>query len=325
MSGATMSGATGKLEFVSCSGTGFCMAAGENGSSDIVDVDVNGTWTTSHPALGTLSGLSCASPTDCIAIENLGKNAEAWQYSGTSWKVVLRQSNAKFASVACAAAGRCTIVGSQSSAHLLDVIAGSTTTAIDVTGPGAAQAGFDCTSDVFCVGVNSVGETPTIPTAAVYNGHVWAKSNIGSESFDTFVYDVACGSSVDCFATGSGDDNLTPFGTVLEHFNGARWSAVTSPDPVNGFDQLLYVTCAARSRFCSSVGVTASAPAFHFMALPLAAGSAWSWFRIPNLTGQTPAVSCSASNSCVAAGWTKRAGGTTTYVETWNGKVWAAN
>jgi putative FmdB family regulatory protein len=130
-----------------------------------------------------------------MPIENLGKNAEASQYSGTSWKVVLRQSNANFASVACAAAGRCTIVGSQSSAHLLDVIARSTTTAIDVTGPGAAQAGIACTSNVFCVGVNSVGETPTIPTAANYNGQVWAKSNIGSESFDTYIYDVACGRS----------------------------------------------------------------------------------------------------------------------------------
>jgi hypothetical protein len=134
-------GATdGFLASVTCSSTGACTAAGaDTGSSGappyhpLVVTSDGGSWTTvqsPNPTDGLLFGISCSSPSACVAIgatapfgPPASTLAESWD--GTSWSVVPSPSPGinenRLSGIACTSAGRsggaCVAVGFQTDAQ----------------------------------------------------------------------------------------------------------------------------------------------------------------------------------------------------------------
>ncbi len=99
---------TNLLTSVSCTGTGFCMAAGFNNAPAGIDQSLTEEWggtswstVTSPDTLSTqanvLNGVSCTSPSFCIAVGNYNTGSNTLvvidQWNGTSWSMV---SNSTF-------------------------------------------------------------------------------------------------------------------------------------------------------------------------------------------------------------------------------------
>jgi hypothetical protein len=296
------------------------MALGWTGSQTIVDVDFDGGWQTSNPNLGDTAGLSCASPTDCIAIGHA--KVGALQYNGKSWHVALALANSTFLSVACQAVSLCTLASAQD----LYILNGSSPTVVQITGAGQGQQEFACGSSSFCLGAGSVGVSPEETSAAEFHNGLWTKSSMRQPDLDNHVNAVACTPPSECIVVGYGYDDLTSDGVLVEQLNGTTWSVPDAPNPAGAgadpsFDSLMSITCSAGSALCSAVGNNSDAPGFAFVELGPQRGATWSSVVVPAL-GPDPSVSCPSVTMCVAAGASTSDGRQITYLETWSGKSW---
>jgi len=92
--------------------------------------------------------------------------------------------------------------------------------------------------------------------------------------------------------------------TFAEHWNGARWSVVTTPSP-NAQAELFSVSCPTAGN-CYAVG-NSSTPTTTKTLVEHWDGTRWSIVTSPNPTGAAAAslneVSCSTTSSCVAVGY----------------------
>jgi len=117
--------------------------------------------------------------------------------------------------------------------------------------------------------------------------------------------DVSCPTVTSCFAVGI--QAVGPRAkTLVEHWNGVRWSIVSSANAAGLTDNQLWgVSCSTPSQ-CAAVGVTDAA-------FPVPAlieqwdGTKWSLVTTPNrpLTQQSQlsGASCGAGPRCFAVGW----------------------
>jgi hypothetical protein len=109
----------GGLTHVSCPTTNFCLAVGGTTQAE----EWNGHYWTVHslpvPAdasAAELSGVSCVSPTSCMAVGSYNNETLAEQWNGSTWTIPLTPNPATFvdsglASVSCTSATTCTAVG----------------------------------------------------------------------------------------------------------------------------------------------------------------------------------------------------------------------
>jgi hypothetical protein len=233
---------------VSCASASRCVAVGEyflaktNAEGMFAETWNGSRWTVSAiatPAGGaaTLSGITCRTATDCVAVGSLtpkgstisGTLVEAW--TGGSWT---RQAaptpagaglSASLEGVSCASATSCVAVGSRYTAGpssrptvtgFTEVRSGTTWKlhAIPVpAGRDSALGGVACTSPTRCF---AAGDTMmhanhdyAYPYAAIWNGGTWssipvpavpkASADFWAGGFGS----VDCVSATDCVATGS--------------------------------------------------------------------------------------------------------------------------
>ena len=162
---------------------------------------------------------------------------------------------------------------------------------------------------------------PVIPTT-------WSLGTIPSPSatHDVQLYQVACASSAFCVtvgnvATGAGSN------TLIEQWDGAHWSIVTSPNAAGAGESQLYgVSCAGPS-FCVAVGVSGPGTTFVDPLVEQWDGHSWGIVNAVNPPGspatQLTAVSCLSSMWCTAVGYSKDGSNNRhALVETWNGTAW---
>ncbi len=193
-------------------------------------------------------------------------------------------------------------------------------TAAAFTGAMRARAGGRLglavlTISVFALAVN----TPAVAASA-------GPSATASVPAQHSLAGVSCVSGTDCVAVGQ---RVTSSGSDLnfaESWNGHRWQVLPQPPSPGSLDSLAAVSCASRS-VCMAVGSYDSEqpakPKPHVEILDLAElwnGRVWKRLATPDHgTGnQLTGVSCTASNRCVAVGWSLA--GTT--AESWNGSRW---
>jgi hypothetical protein len=322
---ASMSGQPGSLDLVSCPTVSFCMALGWSGSRGIVDTELNGVWRASSEAWGDPAGLSCASPTDCLALGH--ERINAWLYDGTSWHVALALAGSQFSSVSCQALGWCTLVTPQA----LYVMQGSVPTVIEISGAGSAQQYFACASPTFCLGVNSVGENPEVATAAVYGASHWARSPIPQPELDDHVSGDACVSPDRCFVVGAGYDDEDSDGVLLERLDGTTWSTPVAPDPgpsaLSSFDGVTAISCSAGTGLCTSVGNDGGEQGAKVVwFVEMGSGSSWTSLLLPAAFGQglstQLSASCPAATFCVVAGSSRAGSLQATYLATLSHDTW---
>ena len=266
------------LDGVSCPTANWCAAVGSRGGGNqaVAETWNGSSWTErTIPAppdsqAYTLSGVSCISPSHCIAvgyyiddIRGAAKAlAESW--NGSSWTesdaVAPNPSgppydeNSELRSVSCATATSCVAVGEYEDE-------------LNHTDPALAES---WNGDTW-----AVDPTPAIP-----------------DSFQTYLNGVSCWTSNSCMAVGAyvlpGEGN-----TVSEKWDGSEWHLLSAPMLPETFSELHAVSCTSAT-FC--VGLGYGSPGASYIALWR---GMWSYEAFATALN---AVSCVSETYCVAVG-----------------------
>lgn len=261
----------GALSDVSCASNWFCVAIPEGlgaqrwtGSkwSSITAVTPSGA---SSPKL---NGVSCGSPTSCIAVgryvNSSGKaRTLAEKYDGTSWTVLTTPSEEgggnSLNAVSCTSASSCTAIGSAGGKPLALRWNGSewSTLAAPNQVAAATYADLSCVSASSCMAVGQ-----GYGKAERWNGSEWISAPIakpedgeGSE----LLQGVSC-VSAECIAVGQYESGISGFEVLAERWNGSEWEVQKAADPFPEIpeleSELIGVSCSAVSR-CTAVGYAA--------------------------------------------------------------------
>jgi len=251
------------LQGVSCATKTTCSAVGESGNpmgtTQTLTELWNGTaWSiTPSPNPGgvvnSLTGVSCANSTACMAVGFDGTDraadhtlAESW--NGTAWSVdpsPSPTSDSQFSGVSCPSATSCVAVGSQgdSQGMLFQTLAESWNGAAWSVVPSPSYgpylnflAGVSCTGPNNCVAVGHwvTGGTPGEFRTLVetWNGVSWAF--VPSPSPATFggvwLSGVSCPGPTSCIGVGDYSSSIGEELNLVLSFDGVSWSIVTSPN-----------------------------------------------------------------------------------------------
>ncbi len=281
------------------SGTGLTLAERRTGAGWAVQV-------TPEPAgaiWSDLSGVSCATSTDCAAV---------------GWSVTAR--------------------GEESLAERWD---GRRWTVQSVPGPAGATNtglfGVSCTTPRACT---AVGEYATAagadrPLAARWNGTRWAVQPVPVPSGSTAseLSGVSCGPAGTCLAAGTTANTTTQL-TLAERWDGTSWRVTATPSPSGAEGSGFTAISCGSARSCVAVGSYGAQSAD---GSPAALAEAWNgtaWHLqtvpVPPPGAQTlPAsafggVSCVSPAACTAVGaYSPEAGLAANLAESWNGTRWA--
>jgi hypothetical protein len=140
---------------------------------------------------------------------------------------------------------------------------------------------------------------------------------------------VSCTSSVFCVAVGYSTDAAGHAKTLIESWDGHRWSLTKSPDmATSDYNQLYAVSCSS-SVSCAAVG-RAHDSGSGFQRTLTESWNGRSWAIVPSFDTSTHSdnvldgVSCPRAGSCVAVGYAAntKIGVWRTLVESWNGRAW---
>jgi hypothetical protein len=241
-----------------------------------------------------LSGVWCASATNCLAVGVSGANpgnsatgdplAEIW--NGKRWRTVP-----------------------------VRLPAGSTF---------GALSHLACLSATWCVAVGVYGKGSTAhELAEFWNGKAWAPGEppapAGSAD-DTVLLGVSCVSAKYCMAVGTYDASGNSL-AVTDKWNGAKWARVNPQQPPGSDVSILESVSCTSATFCLATGASrlgVLAESWN--------GTSWRRLKAPDPAGsfaELTSVSCSSPDSCVGVGaFAAVGGGAASLTETWNGKSW---
>jgi hypothetical protein len=224
------------------------------------------------PAAHDLWGVSCVSATACMAVGSKDRGSLAESWNGTRWAVVPAPSPGPghdvLEGVSCPSASACMAVGvnSNRTGSKLRALAeswnGTHWARVPTRSPGTGNElhSVSCTSARTCTAVGfyitSGGAVKTL--AESWNGTHWAvvpSPNPGTTGSIRNLDGVSCISAAACTAVGNYFTSSNgPGRTLIESWNGIRWSVVPSPSRGNA-NYLLGVSCASAST-CTAAGMT---------------------------------------------------------------------
>jgi hypothetical protein len=136
---------------------------------------------------------------------------------------------------------------------------------------------------------------------------------------------VSCVGTSNCVAVG---DSISASGserTLIEGWDGTRWSVIASPSPSGGGSSLSGVTCLEASS-CFSIGEQAPSQQMLRTLVEQWDGTSWTIVPSPNVGSSSMSnlsgVACSGMSACVAVGSYVGAEGSATLAEGWDGSSW---
>ena len=219
------------------------------------------------------TGMSCISPTACLAVGWMGFGGSEpvfsltakWNGSTWTWNSPPAGENGgptnpyDLSAVSCVAKWYCTAVGSAQPSNgpeqpLVETLSGKTwsTEATPTQSSNASFSGVSCTSETSCTAVGTSGGAPL---AEIWNGTDWTVRTPPSPSGSTSsaLSSVWCSSSSACVAVGS--YTASPEGDgFAELWNGTVWKLETTPVPVGTTSaDFTGVSCASITQ-CEAVG-----------------------------------------------------------------------
>ena len=193
--------------------------------------------------------------------------------------------------------------------------------------PGAAQAGSTApvaaaVSSVARTGATDLGPRVGPPPAA-------GRTVAASPQLLSYLDAVSCTSSKFCVAVGYSSGVAGHAKTLIESWDGRRWSLMKSPNvSTSDYNQLYAVSCASSSS-CAAVGRAHNSRS-GFQQTLTESWNGSSWMIVPSFDTSTGAenildgVSCTLAGSCIAVGYAAdtKLGVWHTLVESWNGRAW---
>ncbi len=272
------------------------------------------------------------------------------KWNGTAWSVVLAGSppGAEFSGlsgIACRDSTTCFAVGSAFDGTVFSPLAmrwnGTGWSRVPSPNPAGGTSGtfvdIACSRLSACFVVGSyISNTShaSEPLVEQWNGTAWSvvASPKPPGTDRSMLKGVSCGTGTSCFAVGRSEIGSGGEGwrTLIEHWNGATWTIVPSPN-VAGHDlnDLAGVSCWSASR-CIAVGhsvVDVAQPGSSKALVERWDGTTWSIFPAADPGGTTSlglaAVSCPETGFCIAVGDYARDGRDLTLIEQWNGTSWS--
>jgi hypothetical protein len=349
--------ASSELNAVSCAGPTDCSAVGDSftppgsgglgGSQDAVAEHFDGTsWTIAAQPVDSpftvLADVSCPASTSCVAV---GDSALAERWNGTSWSMMAfgaKTSQSDLVQVSCPSPTSCFAVGSygtsSTSKSLIEHWNGRSWAITASSAPSGASDtrlnGVSCVSSTNCFAVGAYS-TDTAEKSLIehWNGKTWSivasPSPGGAEVTD--LIGVSCPGAKNCTAVGIALGRKAGE-TLVEHWNGKRWSVVTTPNPQGALlIELIGVSCPSPAD-CTAVGAYDAITGRSLSVTPLVEhwnGKSWSIVANPPTSGAVfaslTAVSCPSTTNCTAVGSQESTAGfsTKSLVEHWNGKSWS--
>lgn len=198
-------------------------------------------------------------------------------------------------------------------------------------GPSSSElTGVSCATGKACSAVGyAIRRGNFLTLAERWNGHKWSIQPTPNPAGATFarLNGVSCKTGNACTAVG-GYTNRTGIDlSLVERWNGRKWSIQPTPNPAGAaFTHLTGVSCAT-GKACTAVGDFTYGPPPE---LPLAErwnGQKWSIQSIPNPAGGSSnllGVSCAGETACTAVGdYTTPVNETPALVERWDGHQWS--
>ena len=195
------------------------------------------------------------------------------------------------------------------------------------SGRGGNQlVAVSCVSAHACMAVGFTQGGPGGTLAESWDGTRWSvvpTPSLGGTGSD--LTGVSCVAANACTAVGGVSPNGTALSTVIESWDGTRWSVVPSPNPATG-GGFSGVSCASADA-CMAVGFSGSESGFHGTLAESWNGTHWSVLPTPspgNNGNFLNGVSCVSPDTCTAAGEAFHSNGpTTSLIESWDGSHWS--
>jgi hypothetical protein len=259
-------------------------------------------------AKNVLQAVSCASQADCWAVGQRASLPLFEHWNGTAWSAVSSPSISKgiMVGVACPSSADCWAVGAsgkQENVPRMEHWDGTAWKLVPKTAfspvPTGSFGGISCSSSTQCIAVGSLtaGSGGAWQTGYELNGSTWTSTGGGSAQGGAAV---SCLSSDSCWQT---DANYA----VLQEWNGASWSSVSSNEPVSTVQA--GISCLSES-FCLNVGYIDKGEL-----APVAAE--WNGTDWADLSAADPGsdgsllsdVACESTSQCWAVGFVPSDGG----------------
>jgi len=340
---------------VTCTSAASCWAAGiyddgTNAHTLIEHLDAS-RWTIDlspnvrTPADSRLRAVTCASTARCWAVGDYSgvSNIQTLieQYDGTAWSMAIAPDTAAaqdnvLNSVACTSTTSCWAAGyynnDTNNQTLIEWYNGTAWSVFKSPNTNATQnnalVSVTCRSAADCWAAGHYNNGTYNQTLIEhFNGKAWSiisSPNIGTARNNQLAA-ITCTTATNCWAVGAyngGSDAQT----LIEHFNGAGWTIVSSPNTSTGQRNLLLsVTCAATTD-CWSAGYYNNGTRDQTL-IEHFNGTAWKVERSPDTSStqnnQLRSVTCAATGDCLAAGVYNNGSQARTLVEHFNGAAWS--
>ena len=335
------------LNGVSCVSAHGCMAVGQDLGSTGALRTLAESWDGSRwsvvpsPNRGrddnVLDAVSCVSVVACMASGYFegglgGTLAESWD--GTRWSVLPSPAPGTTGGdalygVSCVSADACMAVGafgnsSGNASTLAESWDGARWSVVPSPNPvpgGGGFRGVSCVSKDACVAVGFSGSNTGVHTtlAESWNGSHWSvlpsrNPVTGNNLFNG----VSCVSADACTAIGVSGSSTGVTSTLIESWDGSRWSVVPSPNPGPGFTWLDGVSCAAADA-CNATGHYFTQTGGNRTLIESWNGTRWSVVPHPQpgtTARELVGVSCVSTTTCTAAGFFFGRGAIRTLIET---------
>jgi hypothetical protein len=190
--------------------------------------------------------------------------------------------------------------------------------------PASSLLGVSCTSVDACM---AVGLADASPMAERWDGHTWSVRVMQATGYNDQLQSVSCVSATFCTAVGSKGEGGGYDASIIEHWDGQRWTSQTAAASGRGSDSLWGVSCVTSAN-CFAVGESDTVP--QYVARQLVEhwdGHRWSLVSLPQpaeAESSLRAITC-ANASCVAAGALINAKTQThsPYIIRFNGSKWS--
>jgi len=297
-------------------------------------------------------GVTCAAPSDCLAVGYYHDDSldvdlsliERWD--GTSWTIVGSpvthgiQPNFLW-DVTCVSVVDCWAVGNYEDENtgidqtLIERWDGRSWTI--VASPNTSPlvqnylwgvtcvTGSDCWAAGYYLYVDATQNAVYQTLIEHWDGSSWAISPSPNTSaiLNNYLYDVTCVTASDCWAVGYYDDGIY-YQTLIEHWDGASWTIVSSPNTEH--NTLSGVTCVSASD-CWAVGYYYDYDADSYQNL-IDRWDGISWAIVPSPStsatqdNRLSSVTCASASECWTIGRYSNGIFDQTQIERWDGASW---
>jgi len=279
--------------------------------------------------------ISCVSLSSCVVIGQRDGRAVAAQWNGAQWatRSLPGSASAFYTDLACASGSSCIAIDAHGGSARWD---GTIWRSDPMPQPALAVS---CPTSRDCVAVGGSGLPGAPPAAERWDGTAWTAMEVAGPASTTFT-DVACSAVRNCIAVGYAVTGPPvykanrPTSTVIEHWDGANWSVMPSPNAHGALANLLSAVACPAPTSCEAVGYDIDAAnvgtskASRPLILRLNAGH-WALQSVPGLLAKRELtdVSCSSPAACTAVG-RRQVSRTTlpsmlTLTYRWNGRAWS--